>query len=62
MKSGYDLSFALFIFLFFRSITESIFINTNMGFGDFFNLVFLIIIEETYLRNYATNENKLGGN
>lgn len=58
MKSGYNLSFALSIFIIFRSVTESIFINSNMGFGDFFNLVFLIIIKETYLRfDYKRDKN-----
>lgn len=58
MKSGYLLSFYLFIFIALRSITESIFISASMGFGDFFNFVFLIIINETYLRHNIIKENR----
>lgn len=56
MREGYNLSFPIFIFIVIRSITESIFISTNMAFGDFFNLVFLIIIQETYLRSNDIRE------
>lgn len=58
MKEGYNLSLPLFTFVVIRSITESIFISTNMGFGDFFNLVFLIMIQETYLRSKDIIKNK----
>lgn len=59
MEYGYPISFSVSIFIALRCITESIFINTNMGFGDFFNLAFLIIIYETYMRRFYGNRNRI---
>lgn len=58
IKAGHKTSFYLYIVVLLRCMTESIFINTNMGFGDFFTLVILISIEGIYERGRLnSNEN-----
>lgn len=58
IKNGHKLSFYLYIVVLLRCTTESIFISTNMGFGNFFNLVILVFIEAIYERErLKLNEN-----
>lgn len=49
--NGYELSFMFYLLMLLRCVTESIFFNTNMGFGDFFYLAFFVFIYETYMRS-----------